>query len=174
MFRSVLFVICWLTASAQTTALPFASVCDLLAGDFTKLNTKVVRVRGLLGGSDEGTWLSSECKTHPVTKGLSWGNNLSVYVDMTDDRTARSWNAMNQKLKSLHADLVQDRVRVTVVGRLETRESLDALVVDMPNGLRRAGFGHLGAAPAEINIITVEDIVVEPRSPSVKHRGVVQ
>ena len=33
------------------------SVCDLIANDPTKLNGKVIKVRGILGGTDEGIWL---------------------------------------------------------------------------------------------------------------------
>jgi hypothetical protein len=140
------------------------SVCDVLADDPTKLNGKVIKVKGLLGGTDEGTWLTAECTTHLVTKGLAWGNDLSVYIDGSDQKTLRSWEKVGQKLKQLRANLGQDRIWVTIVGRLETRASMDDEVVQMPYGMARAGFGHMGGSPAEINVISVEDVRVERKS----------
>jgi hypothetical protein len=140
------------------------SVCDVLADDPTKLNGKVTKVKGLLGGTDEGTWLTAECTTHLVTKGLAWGNDLSVYIDGSDQKTLRSWEKVGQKLKQLRANLGQDRIWVTIVGRLETRASMDDEVVQMPYGMARAGFGHMGGTPAEINVISVEDVRVERKS----------
>jgi hypothetical protein len=142
-------------------SLPTLSVCDVLADDPTRLSGKVIRVRGLLGGSDEGTWLSAECESHLVTKGLTWGSDLSVYVDVSDENIARSWERERKKLKGLHADWAHDKIWATIVGRLETRASMDDEVVQMPYGLARAGFGHLGGSPAEINVISVEDVTVE-------------
>ncbi len=147
------------------------SVCDVLADDPTKLSGKVVSVRGLLGVTNEGIWLVGECKTHLVTKGLEWGNDLSVYVPAADDRAARSWEQMSNKLKRLHADLRRDRVWVTIIGRLETRQSMDDEVVQMPYGLRRAGFGHMGDSPAEINVVSIEDVSVERRRGAVPKKA---
>jgi hypothetical protein len=42
-------------------------------------------------------------------------------------------------------------------------------VVQMPYGLARAGFGHLGAAPAELNVITVKEVGVELLSMPPEH-----
>jgi len=141
------------------------SVCDVLAHDPTKLNGRLIKVKGLLGETDEGTWLIGECTTHLVTKGLSWGNDLSIHVDASDENTLRSWESMLAKLRRLHADPGKDRIWLTVVGRLETRASMDDEVVQMPYGLARAGFGHLGGSPAEINVVSVEDVGVERKSP---------
>jgi hypothetical protein len=131
--------------SAQSPAI--LNVCDVLAEDPTRLNGKVIQVRGLLGGTNEGTWLSGECKTHLVTQGLTWGSSLSVYVNASDERTARSWERMGQKLRRLRADFARDRIWATIVGRLETRASMDDEVVQMPYGLAHAGFGHMGQRP---------------------------
>jgi hypothetical protein len=143
------------------------SVCEVLADDPTKLNGKVISVRGLLGATAEGMWLMGECKTHLVTKGLEWGNNLSVYVPAADEGVARSWEGLSSRLKALHASLSRDRVWVTITGRLETRRSMEDEVVQMPYGPRRAGFGHMGDSPAEINVISIEDVRVERPKPAV-------
>jgi hypothetical protein len=52
------------------------SVCDVLVNDPVKLNGKTISVRGHIGGSDEGTWLSAECPNHLVTKGVRWGSDI--------------------------------------------------------------------------------------------------
>jgi hypothetical protein len=140
---------------------PLLNICDVISNDPTKLNGKVIKVRGLLGGTDEGIWLVGECKTHLVTKGLTWGNDLSVYVDESDEAVARSWEKLGQQLRQLHADTRRDRVWVTNIGRLETRASMDDEVVKTEHGLVRVGFGHMSGSPAEINVISVEDVKLE-------------
>jgi hypothetical protein len=148
---------------------PPQSVCDVIFNDPTKLNGKVVRIRGLLSSTDEGIWLREECKTHLVTKGLTWGNSLWVYIDESDENIARSWEKMGARLTELRADTRRDRVRVTIVGRVETRASMDDEVIQMPYGLAKAGFGHLGGSPAEINVISVGDVALEHQSQDAKH-----
>ena len=37
---------------------------------------------------------------------------------------------------------------------------MDDEVVQTPFGLERAGFGHMSGAPAEINVISVEDVTI--------------
>ncbi len=147
-------------------SLAILSVCEVLAHDPTRLNGKVVRVKGFLGGTDEGIWLTEECQSHLVTKGLAWGNDLSVHVDLSDVDTSRAWGKMLEKLNQLHADMGRDKIQVTIVGRIETRASMDDEVVQMPYGLRRAGFGHMGGSPAEINVISIDDVAIEPRPAS--------
>jgi len=149
------------THSEPPQSLATLGVCDVLAEDPTRLNGKVVKVRGFFSGTDEGNWLSGECKTHLVTKGLAWGSDLWVSVNFFDKNTLRSWEAMTEKLKQLHGNTRRDRVWVTIVGRLETRATMDDEVVQMPYGLARAGFGHVGGSPAQINVISVEDVRVE-------------
>lgn len=141
------------------------SVCDVIANDPTKLNGEVIKVRGLLGGTDEGTWLVGECKTQLVTKGLTWRNDLSVYVDASNESVERSWERMGAKLKQLHASPGRDKIWVTIVGRLETRASMDDEVIETSHGLVKLGFGHMNGSPAEINVISVEDVAVESERP---------
>jgi hypothetical protein len=146
------------------------SVCEVIANDPTKLNGSVTKIRGLLATTDEGIWLIDECKTHLATKGLTWGNTLWVYVDPSDEEVLRSWGKMGAKITELHADTQRDRIWVTVIGRLVTRGSMDDEVVQRPYGLAKVGFGHLGGSPAEINIISVEDVTVERQSKDAKQK----
>jgi hypothetical protein len=143
------------------------SVCDVLLNDPTRLNGKAVRVRGYLTWDAHGESLGGDCKSHLVTKGLAWANYISVYVDAADEGISRSWEQIRTAGRRLHVDWERDRVWVTIVGRLETRPTMDDAVVQRPYGLARAGFG-MGGEPAEINVISVEDIKVErgPIDPS--------
>ena len=162
-FLAIFIAIQSVSRNGPTQSLTTVSVCDVLADDPTKLNGNVIRVRGLLSPTGEGTWLSGECKTHIVTKGLSWGNDLAMETDASDENAARSMERMRQKLKLLHPDYARDRVWVTIIGRLETRASMDDEVVQMPYGLHRAGFGHMSGSPAAINVMSIEEVTVERR-----------
>ncbi len=139
------------------------SICDVVANDPTKLNGKVIRIRGFLQATGEGGWLAEECKTHLVTKGLTWPNSFSIYVDESDENIARSWEGMLTRLRQLHADAERDKIWLTIIGRLETRASMNDEVLETPHGLVRLGFGHMNDSPAEINVISVEDIRIERR-----------
>jgi hypothetical protein len=160
----LILAIVWLTQSAgadkDLRSATTVSVCDVLAHDPVALNGKILRVRGNLAATDEGTWLIDECQTHLITKGLTWGDTLSIYVNESDQDILRSWEQMSENLKQLGAYIGRDKIWVTVVGRLETRASMDEEVVQMPYGPRRAGFGHMGDAPAELNVIAVEDVTI--------------
>jgi hypothetical protein len=71
-----------------------------------------------------------------------------------------------RKLDRLRADWYRDKVWVTIVGRIDTRDSLNAMVMERPYGRSRAGFGHLGQAPAEIHPFSLQDVTVERGRPS--------
>ncbi len=72
----------------------------------------------------------------------------------------RSWQRMSEKIKRLNGNVAGGGVYVTIVGVLETRPSMDEEVDTGPDGPRALGFGHLGGAPAEINVISVKDVSV--------------
>jgi len=145
---------------AQLVGKPL-TVCDVLSPDPTRFNGKWIALRGYLEGTDEGVWLAGECATHLVTKGLTWGNYISIWVVESDRSATRSWERLQKRLQRLHADGTKTRVWVTLGGRLETRATMDDAVVQMPYGLMRAGFGHMGASPAELDVVSVRDISVE-------------
>jgi hypothetical protein len=163
MLRTGLISLCCLALAAQSTAPPPISVCDVLAKDPTLLNGRLIKIRGIFMVGAHGSVLAGECKTHLVTKGLAWANDLTVHVDPSNENTERSWASIGEKVKRFRPRGVslQDRIWITVVGRLETRASMDDEVVETPFGLARAGFGQGGQAPAEINVISVEDVTVE-------------
>ncbi|MGA1989935.1 MAG: hypothetical protein ABSH46_02650 [Bryobacteraceae bacterium] len=143
------------------------SVCEVLADDPTKLNGQVVAVRGLLQKTQEGLSLRGECKSHLVTRGVTWENVLAVSAEAADENADPSWRRMSDKLTGLHASLSRERVWVTIVGRLKTLESMDDELIQEPDGLRKAGFGRMSDSAAEIeDVMSVQDVTVErPRPP---------
>ena len=136
------------------------SVCEVILGDPTRLNGKIIRVAGYLRATDHGMWLGGKCSSQLQTKGLVWVNNISIYVS-SDPRIARSWDSLDKQVKRLHADPESENIKVVIVGRLETRATMEDMVVQMPYGLSRAGFGHMGDAPARIDFISVDGVSLE-------------
>ena len=161
LFTTVLLVIAQVSENRPTPqSLPTLSVCDVVASDPTKLNGKIIKVRGVLIGTQEGLWLGGECKSQLVTKGVTWSNLLSIYVDGSDESIMRSWGSITVKRRQLHA-VAADKTWLTIIGRLETRLSMDQEVQETPHGWVKLGFGHLNESPAEINFISVEDVSIE-------------
>lgn len=132
-------------AAAPSPPPKAVSVCELLARDATEMNGRIVSIRGLIGGTDEGTWLTGECKGHPGTGGVRWGNDLWVEIDTTGRVAMRSWNKMLGKMRAAHADWTQDRIWVTVVGRIETRASMSDEIALGPTGPRKRDLAIWGA-----------------------------
>jgi len=151
------------TAGESPTGPParYSTVCEVLKDDPVRLNGSVISVRGILSISDEGAWLFGDCEKHLVTRGVTWSNVLWLETDETDAQAVRSVKNMWKRIRTLHADPRNDSVYVTLVGRLETEASMNAAIVPRMDGtLARAGFGHLGAAPAQIVIQKATDITV--------------
>jgi hypothetical protein len=126
------------------------SVCDVLANDPTKLNGKVLSMKGPLVLTNERVWLAGDCTSHLITQGHSWDNRLLLYVDHGDEKLDHSWRSMLAKEERLHA-APRNRMWVTLVARLETLDSMEDAVVQRP----------YGAAPAELNVISVADVTIE-------------
>jgi hypothetical protein len=138
-------------------------VCEVLVPDPTRLNGRRLAVRGRLVGSDEGVWLTEECATHLVTKGLIWGNAIAISLNESDGNAMRSWQQLQKRLKRRNRSDRDADVWVTLIGRLSTRATMADAVVEMPYGLTKAGFGHLGASAAEIEVVSVRNVETEPR-----------
>lgn len=162
MFLAIQILLMQAAVSAPTPLARTLSVCDVLADDPARLNGQVLSVRGTVVATEEGSWLTGTCKTHLVTKGLVWGNIIWIYVDQADQEAEHSWGTISTKARQHHADLRRDKIWVTIVGRLETRKSMKDAVYQMPYGPSKVGFGHMGAAPAEINVISVRYVVIVP------------
>ena len=107
------------------------SVCEALRDDPTVLNGKVIAVRG------------GDCRKRFITNGVSWPNTWIESAE-TDEKAERAFGLLSDRLKKMHADPKQDRIWVTFVGRLETRQSMSDAVVSGPDGpLVRYGLATL-------------------------------
>jgi len=158
---SFLVIALQLAAAARPAPSRVLNVCELLADDPTRFNGKVVSVRGLLEGTDEGLWLSDDCKSHLTTRGVTWGDEIWVPEGAEDENAERSLLRFSKHLDSLHLQLGRDTIRVTIAGLIETRKSMDDALVQMPYGLSKFGFGHLSAAAAAIHVMSIRDVTVE-------------
>ena len=142
----LLFALQARTSDLSTKAV---SVCEVLANDPTKRNGRVIKVRGILDQTDEGVWLNGECKDRLVTKGIVWGNNLSVYVDWSDASVSRSWARMGVQARETTRRCRPWQNMGYRRRGLETRRSMNDEVLETLHGLVKIGFGHLGGSPAE-------------------------
>jgi hypothetical protein len=132
----------------------------------------MVAVRGYEFSTDEGVYLKGDCPNVLETDGIKWPNVISLAypgssfalhsVDFTADKRGIATAAEKVKLYR-----VPVKVWLTYIGLLETREPFSLQIYTDRDGVKRpAGFGNGAAAPAQLLIKTVKDVVIEkgPRS----------
>jgi len=137
--------------AAKPPAPQIHSVCELLA-DPLSFDGKLVAVKGSLRAY-QGWWLyDDQCQSKFTVQGHSFENLITVTsptdlvrvhdvpFDTDDDSVALVAKAFGGNTST------QPRVLATFVGVFETREELNLV---SRNGASR-GFGHLGAAPAQL------------------------
>lgn len=144
-------------------------ICDVLRNPVS-FNGKVVAIRGFFSDTDEGNWLMGECPVPLSTAGYVWkshiflippGSNFVLHATEYSEDTA-ALKAFADKLKR-RKDPIRDKVLVTVVGKIETRENLEMEVYrDRDGRVRPAGFGHMNGAPAQLVLKTVRDVSIVP------------
>jgi hypothetical protein len=144
-------------------------ICDILR-DPVSFNGKEVAIRGVFRDTDEGAWLVGECPVPLSTGGYVWNSHIYLIsprskfvlrsVEYSEDSAA--FEVLASRLKD-RKDPIRDKAIVTVFGKIETREDLEAQVYrDRDGRVRPAGFGHMGGAPAQLVLKTVRDISVVP------------
>jgi hypothetical protein len=146
------------------------SVCDILA-DPIKYNGRLVAIRGVSEGTDEGWWIGAgkPCNAPLVTGGYTWpsiiwvgsvgGPQMSRRVEFRTDQ--RAVDRIDREVRRMRIDPKLDRVWLTFIGLFETRE-FTARDVGRAGGAWRAfGFGHLNTAPGQLFLKTVRDLYVE-------------
>ncbi len=147
------------------------SVCDVIK-DPLRYNGKMVAVRGYLAQTDEGAWLAEDDCPEPLkaVSGFTYRNLIWLQsaesplalhrVDFTLDEKAleqvfRQAERLNRGPK--------DRLRITYVGLLETWGNIRSCTFIGGDGKEHpGGFGHLGAAPAQLLVKTAKDPEVVP------------
>jgi len=138
-----------ISVEAKPPAPQIHTVCELLADPLT-FNGKLIAVRGAIRG---GGWMfDDQCLTHITVRGHSFQNLIAVrnptdltrIHDVAFDRDDQSLALITKAFGESNDG--HPRVVATLVGVFETRDQLN-LVAE--NGVS-VGFGHLGAAPAQL------------------------
>ena len=137
---------------------PVMTVCQALQ-DRDRLHGKTIVVVGSLEGTDEGTWLSEECKDKVVTDGFTWPNSIARTYSRegADPPAGFQWDrkSLAAKLREVRKSTKLRRSQGSnerwhaMVGRFETHNPLQ-VASGADRKLRGAGFGHLGTSPAQL------------------------
>jgi hypothetical protein len=138
------------------------SICALLMDPLT-FNGKLVAVKGILR-TYQGWWLyDDQCPSHITVEGLQFENTIAVIrptdparihdvqFDTDEDSLAGVRKAFGED------STIHPRVSATIVGVLETRAGLKLV---SPVG-SPWGFGHLGAAPAQLLLKECREVTAE-------------
>jgi len=150
------------------------TVCELLR-EPSKFNGKKIAIRGLYVPYEHGLYLRGEgCEMMPITKGRDWPAVISVVLSdeqmrrrgIDPGRFAAAESAITMaKLRATGArggEAKIARVRITYVGLFETRDSFDGHPEKQADGRAvESGFGAGGAAPGQLFVDSVRDIIVE-------------
>jgi hypothetical protein len=147
----------------STAGIPVLTVCESLA-DLSRYDGQTVILVGKLGSTMEGVWLSQRCEHKLVTNEYTWADTISLaYVERVEPPPnlpkGFEWNEpeLKAKLKEVQKTTELEVLKqyhysdkwYAVFGRFETRLPLQ--VVRGGGGtLWGYGFGHLGAAPAQL------------------------
>lgn len=179
--RLVLFVVAFLpilAASAQTgktvePPIPAFTVCEILS-QRVEFDGKQVRIRARLGATDEGVWFESDdCPGVVTTDAHVWPSMIWMQIaspDMNPNDRARPVNftsnyesekRLRPKLLKIGRKVPEECIIWTYTGLFETRETYPKVTyVKAPPVY--IGFGHLGAAPAQLLWKTTDDVNVDP------------
>jgi hypothetical protein len=146
------------------------SVCDILS-DPAKYNGRLVTIRAISEGTDEGWWIGAgkACTAPLITNGYSWPSIIWVQSiggpqhthrpDFETDQNAVS--KVDREVRRLHIDPKLDRIWLSFTGIFETREFTAKDVGNADGKWRADGFGHLNSAPGQLLLKTVSGLSVE-------------
>lgn len=152
-------------------SVPSVSVCQVLAEPL-KFDGRLIELTGVQEGTDEGAWLAGpECPGVLKTLGYVWPS--IIYLQMPDSPLClhavdfkydfRSQKRVDQKYGALHRKFPDRCIVWKYTGLLETRADWSAATAVYPNGTRKlVGFGHVDAAPAQLLLKQIDDVVVIP------------
>ncbi len=160
-------------AGQEAPGSPPLSVCEVLS-DPLKYDGRIITIRDTGGATDEGAWLSSSaCPGVFTTGGYRWPSMIALEVptlapplrlhpvDFEYDWAAGK--KFERKYRRLHRRLPDDCLRFTITGLLETRTDWSPFKRVYPNGIwEYTGFGHLGAAPAQLIMKSQDDVDTIP------------
>jgi hypothetical protein len=146
---------------AQDAAPRTLTVCDVLSKPLS-YDGELVRIRGEIVGTDEGTWFKGEeCPAVMVTDGYVWGSLISIEFPgspfqihpVNFEYDASSVRRLTPRYKKLRRGLPDRCIAWTYTGLFETRKEWSKMMNGNPRG-----FGHLNGAPGELIIKSVDDV----------------
>lgn len=142
------------------------TVCELLATP-EKFNGKVIRVRGIVDGGMEGSWLrSDDCPERfyaagyslPKSIALAYHSEAGVAAARNEEHIQHVEELIRRRIRNRSSDVVT----LTYKGIFETRK--EWVVLTYPSGEKRLwGLGHDNAFPAQLVVTDISDPVVQRR-----------
>jgi hypothetical protein len=154
---------------AQTlvqSQIPVLTVCEILSQRM-HYDGKVVSIRASIHSTNEGVWLDSKnCPGLITTDEYVWPSMIAIQISDADFTSSyEGLRKLGPKLKRLGRRAPERCIIWTYTGVFETRSTYDK--VSYPNGSSTyIGFGHLGAAPAQLLWKTADDVNVDPNCDS--------
>ncbi len=157
-----------LASPALSQDIPVLSVCEVLA-QATRYNGRMVMVTGIDSGTDEGSWLRGEECPEYQAGGRTWKAIVWVASPQSADRRVDfafdvdSLARSIAQFRRLRRNTLVRCIAVTYTGIFETRTDWDAFTINYPDGrVTHVGFGHLGAAPAQLIMKSVDSVARIP------------
>ncbi len=139
------------------------SVCELLANP-QRFNGRTIKVRGIVEGGMEGSWLESDnCPERfyvgeyslPKAISLSYRSEFGVAAPRNMAHIERVDQQIQKKLRKMKSSVLL----LTHTGVFEARTAWKLL--NNGSGDKRLwGFGHLNGFPAQLVIIDIEDPLI--------------
>jgi ankyrin repeat protein len=151
-------------ALPDPSTLSVIPICDLFQ-NLSAWKGKRIAVRGELVGTMEGTWISGRCTGEFVTDGYRWPVFLTFgqppyYSTETAKLHKTKWPAVPEREEALEGKFSVVKT-ATFVGLLRMRSEYTA-VCGADGSYRANGFGHLGAAAAELIVESVSNFHLSP------------
>jgi hypothetical protein len=158
----------WLTQSKTPveSQIPVLTVCEILSQRM-HYNGKLVSIQARIHSTDEGAWLDGKnCPGLITTEEHVWPSMISIQTSDADfTSNYEGLRKLGPKLKPLARRAPEGCVIWTYTGVFETRATYEK--VSYPNGSSTyIGFGHLGAAPAQLLWKSAEDVNIDPNCDS--------
>ena len=153
---------------------PTLTVCDILTTPL-KYDGQLVRIRGSIGATDEGTWfVDDSCSGILVTEGHIWPSQIALVMpDIRSELRLHSvdfqfdWESerrIRSKYAQLRRTVFDECISRTYTGLFETRRDWSKTKVMYRNGTRRLiGFGHLGESPGQLLLKSEDDVAAIPK-----------
>jgi len=147
-------------ALADASELPVIPICELFQ-NLSAWRGKRIAVRGQVAGTMEGTWLNGRCKGGFITNGYRWPVSLSyagpAYYSASTESLAKTREPSSPPKGEETFRGRNSVVRsVTWVGQLRMRDNYTAVCRGGDDYLTN-GFGHMGAAAAELMVEEIRD-----------------